>query len=135
VTGGANGLGKEIAIKLAAVGCNVAIADVNLKDARLTAEEIACKFNVKTMAYHADVSDFNSVQLLKEQIESTLGFVDILVNNAGILTLISLREGTPADIQRIIDTNLTSHFWVIAINVEILKSNIFDRLAGHFLME
>ncbi len=135
MTGGANGLGKEIAIKLASVGCNVAIADVNLEDARLTAEEIACKFNVKAMAYHADVSDFNSVQLLKEKIESTLGFVDILVNNAGILTLISLREGTPADIQRIINTNLTSHFWVIAKSYLKLKSNIFDRLAGHFLME
>lgn len=42
-----------------------------------------------------------------------MGFVDILVNNAGILSVISLREGQPKDVQKIIDVNLTSHFWVI----------------------
>ncbi len=113
MTGAANGLGKEIATELAMAGCNVAIADINLEAAKLTAMEIAGKFNVKAIAYYVDVSDYESVQNLKEKIEKTLGSVDILVNNAAIVTLISFRNGSTADIQRIINTNLTSNFWVI----------------------
>lgn len=116
MTGAANGLGKEIAIELAKAGCNVAIADINLENAEVTALEIATEFKVKAQAYYVDVSNFESVQKLKKDIESTLGPVDILVNNAGLLTFISLREGSPADIQKIIDTNFASHFWVSLFN-------------------
>lgn len=92
--------------------CNVVIADINHKEAEATAAEIAAKYTVKTAAYKVDVSSFDSIQQLKKDIESTLGTVDILVNNAGIISAISLREGQPKDIQKVIDVNLTSHFWV-----------------------
>lgn len=88
------------------------IIDLNLVEAQNTALEIAKTFNVKTAAYKVDVSDFDAIQQVKKEIESTLGFVDILVNNAGILSRISLREGQPSDVQKVIDVNLTSHYWV-----------------------
>lgn len=112
VTGGANGLGKAIAFRLAKEKCNIVIADLNLNEAKQTAAEIAEKFNVKTNAYKVDVSDFSAIQKLKVDIESSMGFVDILVNNAGILSAMSLREGEPEQVQKVIDVNLTSHFWV-----------------------
>jgi hypothetical protein len=112
VTGGANGLGREIAFRLAQERCNVVIVDLNLNEAQKTATEIAEQFEVKTAAYKVDVSDFDAIQQLKVDIEESLGAVDILVNNAGILSKISFREGQPSDIQRLIDVNLTSHFWV-----------------------
>ena len=86
---------------------------MNQSEAEKTALEIAEKFNVKTAAYKVDVSDFEAIQKLKEDVESTLGCVDILVNNAGILSKISLREGRASDIQKVIDVNLSSHFWVL----------------------
>lgn len=92
--------------------CNLAIVDLNLSEAQATAEEIAKKFGVKTKAFKVDVSDFDAIQQLKIDVERELGSVDILVNNAGILSAISLREGHPNDIQKIINVNLTSHFWV-----------------------
>jgi all-trans-retinol dehydrogenase (NAD+) len=52
------------------------------------------------------------VKILKEQVENEMGHVDILINNAGILPLLSLREGTEEQVQRIVDVNLTSHIWV-----------------------
>lgn len=88
------------------------IIDLNFEEAKKTATEIAERFNVKTAAYKVDVSDFDAIQQLKIDIERTMGTVDILVNNAGILSTISLREGQPKDIQKLIDVNLTSHFWV-----------------------
>lgn len=39
-------------------------------------------------------------------------FSFVFVNNAGILSKISLLNGQPKDIQKVIDVNLTSHFWV-----------------------
>lgn len=92
--------------------CNVVIIDLNLNEAQKTASEISEKFNVKTAAYKVDVSNYDAIQKLKSDIEGSLGSVDILVNNAGILSTISLREGQPSDIQKVIDVNLTSHFWV-----------------------
>lgn len=111
-TGGANGLGRAIAFRLGSEKCNVVIADINHKEAEATAAEISAKYDVKTAAYKVDVSSFESIQQLKKDIEGTLGTVDILVNNAGIISAISLREGQPKDIQKVIDVNLTSHFWV-----------------------
>jgi all-trans-retinol dehydrogenase (NAD+) len=127
--GGANGLGRAIAFRLAREKCNVVIIDLNLPEAQNTAKEIAEKFNVKTAAYKVDVSHYDAIQQLRKDIESSLGTVDILVNNAGILSAISLREGRPSDIQRLIDVNLSSHFWVmkkmqlLSIAFELPQSN------------
>lgn len=49
---------------------------------------------------------------VKKQIDRDMGATDILVNNAGLLPKLSLREGQPEDIERIINVNVTSHFWV-----------------------
>lgn len=111
-SGGANGFGRELAFRLAKEKCNVVICDLNYEEAKRTATEIAERFDVKTTSFKVDVSDVTAVQQLKRDIENTLGCVDILVNNAGILSKISLMEGTPKDIQKVFDVNLTSHLWV-----------------------
>lgn len=59
-----------------------------------------------------DVSKYEEVQSLRHNIEKDLGPVDILINNAGLLANVSLMEGKAEDIQRIINVNLTSQFWV-----------------------
>lgn len=99
------------------------VIDLNLVEATKTADEIAAKFKVKTAAFKVDVSDYDAVQQLKTDIEATLGSVDILINNAGILSAISLREGQPKDIQKVINVNLSAHFWVTSNNEKyFLKS-------------
>jgi NAD(P)-dependent dehydrogenase (short-subunit alcohol dehydrogenase family) len=105
-------LGREIAFELAQEGCNLVIVDVDLEGATKVASEIVKKYGVKAKAYRLDVSDYTAIKRLKEDVEKTMGYVDILVNNAGIIPLISLREGSHEDIQKIINVNLTAHFWV-----------------------
>lgn len=112
VTGGGNGLGKEIAIELAKVGCNIAVVDLDIESAENLAQELFEKYNVQAKAFRADVAKFDEIAKLRNDIENSLGFVDILVNNAGVMPFVSLKEGTPDDIQRIIDVNLVSQFWV-----------------------
>jgi hypothetical protein len=114
ISGGANGLGRAIANKLAGEGCDIVIVDINESEAEKAAKQIQESFNVKVKAYKVDVSDFEAIQRLKTDIEIDFPgqSVDILVNNAGILSGISLREGQYQQIQKVIDVNLASHFWV-----------------------
>jgi len=113
VTGGSNGIGKFIALHLAAKGCNVAIANRNHQEGQATALEIRQKYGVKVEAFRVDVSRREDVAKFKVDVESSMGPVDILVNNAADLAYkISLLEGTDNEIQKVIDTNLTSNFWV-----------------------
>lgn len=62
--------------------------------------------------FEVDVSNFDEVKELQKSVENDIGPVDVLVNNAGILTRISLLEGRAKDIQRVINVNLSAHFWV-----------------------
>lgn len=113
ITGGANGLGRAIAFRLAKEKCKLAIVDIDFAAAQQTAEDIRNKFNVVALPFKVDVSKHQEITQLKEDVESSLGAVDILINNAGLLAMgLSLRENTPEAIQKVIDVNLTSHFWV-----------------------
>jgi 3-oxoacyl-[acyl-carrier protein] reductase len=83
VTGGARGIGKAIAEKLADLGANVAIFDVLEDDLKTTADELAAK-GVKTLGLKVDVTKYEEVQAAIDSVVDELGGVDILVNNAGI---------------------------------------------------
>uniref|UniRef100_A0A1L8E514 Short-chain dehydrogenase/reductase 3 n=1 Tax=Nyssomyia neivai TaxID=330878 RepID=A0A1L8E514_9DIPT len=128
VTGGGNGLGKSIAIRLAKEGCNVAIVDVDLEAAQRVAGDIK-SFGIKAKAYKVDVSKYQEVKSLSRQVEDDLGPVDILINNAGIMPTISLMEGSPKDIEKILSVNLTSHFWTVRVFLE----SMIRRRKGHIV--
>ena len=129
VTGGANGLGREIARRLAKEGCNVAIADLDLISAEKTAKDIELEFNVKTKAFKVDVSSYEEVSKLRSDIESSIGTVDILVNNAGLLAMMTLEESRHQDIQKIVNVNLKAHFWTCQIFLE----GMIKRKRGHIM--
>ena len=113
-SGGANGLGRAISFRLGQEGCDVIIIDINEKEALRTAVEIHEQSGVKTKSYKVDVSSFEAFQELKQNISNDFNgrTIDILINNAGILSSISLTEGHYTQIQKQIDVNLASHFWV-----------------------
>jgi 2-hydroxycyclohexanecarboxyl-CoA dehydrogenase len=77
VTGGARGIGAAIATALADDGHQVAVADIDDAQAKLTARE------TNGIAIHLDVTDSASVEAAATEIEQALGAPEILVNNAG----------------------------------------------------
>ena len=129
VTGGANGLGREIARRLAKEGCNIAIVDLDLIGAEKTAKDIELEFNVKTKAFKVDVSSYDEVLKLRSDVESSIGTVDILVNNAGLLAMMSLEESRHQDIQKVINVNLTAHFWTC----QTFLKGMIERKRGHIM--
>lgn len=113
VTGGGNGLGKALCMRLAKEKCDIAIVDIDIKNAKKTALEVEEKFQVQCRAYQCDISDCISVATLKNTIENEMRAVDILVNNAGIIYAGSFVSSDIKDIQRVVDVNFTSHLMVI----------------------
>jgi 3-oxoacyl-[acyl-carrier protein] reductase len=83
VTGAAQGIGRDIALGLAADGADLAICDVNLEAAQKTAADIQAK-GKKTMALKANVASSADVTAMIDQVAEKFGKIDILVNNAGI---------------------------------------------------
>ena len=80
VTGGGQGIGKAITLRLAAEGCKVAVFDLNPEVAQQAAKE-AVEGSIKV--YGVDVSDQEAVGKAVAQVEADLGPVWLLVNNAG----------------------------------------------------
>jgi 3-oxoacyl-[acyl-carrier protein] reductase len=83
VTGAAQGIGRDIALGLAADGADVAICDVNLEAAQKTSVDIEAKGR-KSLALKANVAASADVTAMIDQIVEKFGRIDILVNNAGI---------------------------------------------------
>jgi NAD(P)-dependent dehydrogenase (short-subunit alcohol dehydrogenase family) len=82
VTGGTRGIGKAIALRLAAGGADVAVASRSSDGAPVVAE--LQKLGVRALAVQGDAADPDAVRRLTEAVRRALGPVDILVNNAAI---------------------------------------------------
>jgi 3-oxoacyl-[acyl-carrier protein] reductase len=108
VTGGAGGVGRAIALRLAQDNVNIAIVDLSPGVDELCSE--LHRFGVKAGAYRCDVSDFEEVRVVCEKIVADFGGVDILINNAGITKDNLLLRMTEADFDRVIDVNLKGVF-------------------------
>ncbi len=83
ITGGARGIGKAIALKLASQGAKVGIVDMADNGAE-TAKEIEQASGLATCFYKADISKEAEAKEAAAAVEQALGPVDILINNAGI---------------------------------------------------
>ena len=83
ITGAAKGIGRTIALTLAASGLNVVVCDILEDTARSTADE-AAKLGVSALAVKADIANAADVEALFSQAVRELGSVDFLINNAGI---------------------------------------------------
>ena len=106
VTGGANGVGREIALTLAAEGAAVA---VNYRSSADAAEAIVAEIEAgggRAIACAADVSDRAAVIAMVERVAGEFGRLDILVNNAGLAIRQRFADTTSEDWRRQIDTSL-----------------------------
>jgi NAD(P)-dependent dehydrogenase (short-subunit alcohol dehydrogenase family) len=82
ITGGATGMGRATAVLFAEEGCNVAIADIKMKEANETINMVKEKGR-EGLAIQCDVSDSSQVKDAVKEVISKFGKVDILVNSAG----------------------------------------------------
>jgi NAD(P)-dependent dehydrogenase (short-subunit alcohol dehydrogenase family) len=103
------GFGKQIALLLAREGCDaVAVTDINIDDARLTAEEVK-KLGKKSIAVKADITNQDAVRALVKQVIDEYKKIDILCNVAGgIANRVPFDKATPEDWDKDFHLNLMS---------------------------
>jgi len=109
ITGGAQGIGKSIALSMAKEGAGIGIADVNLETAQQTAEEIKA-LGVKGFAFKLDVSNQKNVTEVFNAFKTEFGSLDILINNAGITRDTLLLRMKEEDWDAVLNINLKGSF-------------------------
>ncbi|MCT7982457.1 3-oxoacyl-[acyl-carrier-protein] reductase [Laspinema sp. A4] len=110
VTGASRGIGRAIAVALAAEGAKIA---VNYASNSTAADQLVAEITAaggEATAIPADISNVDSVDTLIKTVSDQWGRIDILVNNAGITRDTLLLRMKPEDWQAVIDTNLTGVF-------------------------
>ena len=128
VTGGASGIGRAVALALAARGTSIVVADLSSLGAAVVAREIEAKGGC-AIAVECDVTHDDAFEMLKASTIDRFGRVDIVMNNAGGLTR-GLPEHVPLDEwRRVLDVNLLS---VVRSNLAFLPLLIAQG-SGHIV--
>jgi sorbitol-6-phosphate 2-dehydrogenase len=110
VTGGAQGLGAAICLRLAREGCDVMVADLNGEQAEQTAQMVAQETGRRVLAMKVNVANEEQVRALVDATVREFGRLDILVANAGVVRSGPVDELSLRDWQLVIDVNLTGYF-------------------------
>lgn len=130
VTGASRGIGKAIALELAARGASVV---VNYQKSATAAEELAQEITalgVQALAVQADVSqEEDANRLIKSTIE-TYGRMDIVVNNAGTTRDNVIMLMSVDDFDSVIDTNLRSTWLVSKAAVRSMMRKRYGRIVN-----
>lgn len=123
VTGASRGIGRAIAIALAAEGAKVVVNYFKNKD---LADDVVSMINKNrgfAMAIQADVSDRVQVKSMVGKVAGELGNVDILVNSAGIIRDHTVKKMTDDEWDVVISVNLTGVFNCVKLFLPYINKN------------
>ncbi|MBD5634370.1 MAG: SDR family oxidoreductase [Candidatus Eremiobacteraeota bacterium] len=104
VTGAGSGIGRALAVALAAEGCALALADIDERGLTGTSALVA---NVRVTTSRVDVSKIDEMTSFRDEVERDFGRVSLLVNNAGVALYGNVDDVSIADLEWIVGIN----FW------------------------
>ncbi len=110
VTGGGQGLGEAICLRLAEEGCNIVVADINPNGITETVQRIIEAYNVEAAGIVTDVTNEEQVKALVDQTVERFGTLDIMVSNAGILKAKPIDEFPAHEWLSVMKVNLYGYF-------------------------
>ncbi len=129
VTGGAQGIGRATVLALAREGADVAVADLDVERARLTAGE-ARALGVRAAVLQVNVSNWPSVEQMFRSSMGELGRVDILVNCAGTIGSAKGLDVSEREWDRIVDVNLKGTFLCCKVAVPSMVERGWGRVVN-----
>lgn len=129
VTGGADGIGKEVARKMLTEGATVIITDINKTACDKTVKEFQTDgFNVHS--FPADVSQKNEVIEVVEKTKEQFGKIDILVNNAGVVRDAKITEMEEEDWDLVVDVCLKGSFLFAKYTAEHMIAQEYGKIVN-----
>ena len=128
VTGGSRGIGRGVALTLAAAGADVAFCHHKDNDkAKETSSEIE-KLGRKSFAAECDVSSTSSVKEFYANAVSQMGDIDILVNNAGHNITENFEEISEESFDRMLNVHVKGTFFMTQAVYKDMKKEVLDEL-------
>src|SRR3989338_5078473 len=121
VTGASRGIGRGIALSLAAAGASVA---VNFRTKQEEAEKVVQsikQLGIDSFSVQADVSKKDDVVRMMVAVKSHFGTLNILVNNAGIVSMNPVDQISEAEWDQVLATNLKGQFFCIQEALPIMQ--------------
>ena len=108
ITGASTGIGKSIALRFAREGYHVAILGHTHTEELENVKKQVTEYGVTCLSYIADVSSYEEMKQVADDILARWGHLDVLVNNAGIAAITLFTDMTPAEYERMVAVNLLS---------------------------
>jgi 3-oxoacyl-[acyl-carrier protein] reductase len=127
ITGAGQGIGKDIALRFAKEGADLAIVDINLDAATECAAEIEA-LGRKSIALKVDVSNSSQVEAMVAKVTEELGGLHILVNNAGITRDKLILRMEDADWDAVMSVNLKGSFNCLKSAVKVMSKARYGRI-------
>jgi 3-oxoacyl-[acyl-carrier protein] reductase len=140
ITGGAQGIGRAIALGMAREGAKIVVADLQSEKARSVADEVKM-LGGESLGFEVNVADESSVKRLAESTFAGFGRIDILVNDAGIYLKSSVVDMSETDWDRTLDINLGGNFLCCRAFVPAMRAQKSGRIIsmasgiGHYGMK
>jgi short-subunit dehydrogenase len=128
ITGAGSGMGRELAVQLAARGCHVAISDVNEKGLAETAE-LAKKHGVKVTATKVDVASKDAVYAWADQVAKDHDKVNLIFNNAGVALGATVEGMQYKDFEWLFNIN----FWGVVYGTKAFLPHLKAAGEGHII--
>ena len=126
VTGGASGLGKDVAKRIVAEGGSVVLWDLDAEKLAVAKDEVGAAHVVAL-----DVSDVDAVVAAADESAAVLGKVDILICSAGITGATAPVHEYPLDSwKRVVDINLNGLFYCCRTVVPLMLANGYGRIVN-----
>ena len=129
ITGASKGLGKAMALALAAEGATLVLVSRDREKLEETSRAVE-QAGSKAFVFTADVTKEDQVLQLEKDVSAQVGKVQILINNAGINVRKLVTDFTLAEWNSVIDTNLTSVFLMCRSFVPHMKGTGYGRILG-----
>lgn len=121
VTGGGQGLGEAICLRLAKEGCHVVVADINQKGIQETQNRIKDLSGPESLGIVADVTQEQDVKNLADQTVEKFGSLDVMVSNAGVLIAQPVDEFSAEKWMKVLEVNLFGFFLCTKYAARVMK--------------
>lgn len=129
VTGGAEGIGKAIAKRIASEGATIALFDINHVQLERTVADFT-KLGFAVTGHVVDISQESSVEQAVQTVSNKWGRLDIVVNSAGIVgpTSTKITDYSVADYDRVYHTNLRGAFLITKYGIKVMEQGNYGRI-------
>ena len=130
ISGGASGIGRQVALTFAEHGSDIAVLDINEAEGNKVVLEIKEKYKIKALFVPCDISDYGMVKASCDKVIKEFRKVDNLVCTAGYGSRVALESMDISEWKRSVDINVNGPFYI----VRSLIGNMLENKKGNIIL-